>query len=101
MGRGGDAAPHLLKKLSAIEEPLDLRSYTVLDGDVYDLRKLATAVSHSVGGFAPVARYRGLLEFYQAHGFAAEAAWVAGRLAELRGAADAGCAPPRCEPCAG
>ena len=30
MGRGGDAAPHLLKKLSAIEEPLDLRSYLSL-----------------------------------------------------------------------
>ena len=54
MGRGGDAAPHLLKRLSAIEEPLDLRSYTVLDGDVYDLRKLAT--KHP-GAFARVDGY--------------------------------------------
>ena len=52
--RGGDAAPHLLKKLSAIEEPLDLRSYTVLDGDVYDLRKLAT---RHPGAFARVDGY--------------------------------------------
>ena len=62
-----------------------------------DLRKLGTAVNHAVGGFAPVERYRRLLEFYRAHGFTAEATWVEGRLEELRAA---GCRGPLCEPCA-
>lgn len=63
-----------------------------------DLRKLATAVNHAVGGFAPIARYRRLLEFYHEHGFATEATWVDARLQELRAAA---CTGPRCEPCPG
>ena len=63
-----------------------------------DLRKLASSVNHAVGGFAPVPRYRRLLDFYRQHQLEAEAKWVAGRLAEL-GSRCAGPPSAACLPC--
>ena len=61
-----------------------------------DLRKLALAVNHAVGGFDPVARYRRLRGLYEAYGLRDEAGWVERRLG-LLGARDGVAA--RCEQC--